>query len=250
MAWLDATGVQVQIRGREILHHADLRVERGRVVVLVGPNGAGKSTLARTVAGLQPLTGGSVAWDGTPIAELSSRKLALLRAFVPQHAPVPAGMTVREAVELGRSPHVGPLQRPTAKDAGVVDAALDRVGLGPFATRQLATLSGGELQRVRIAVAVAQASPCVILDEPTSSLDLGAAAAVGRLLRHLAADDFAVLVVLHDLALAAAVADDVVVMHHGRTVASGAAADVLTKERLAGIWQVDAELTTSPGGAT
>ncbi|MBJ7471683.1 MAG: ABC transporter ATP-binding protein, partial [Solirubrobacteraceae bacterium] len=164
-----------------------------------------------------------------------------------QHAPVPRGMTVAEAVDIGRAPHIGALRRPTRADRAVARAALARVGASALRDRTLATLSGGELQRVRVAVALAQEAPCVILDEPTSSLDLGASARIGRLLRDLADDGLAVLVVLQDLALAAAIADVVAVMHDGRTVATGPPSSVLTPELLAEIWQVDARLSTGGG---
>jgi iron complex transport system ATP-binding protein len=183
-----------------------------------------------------------VRWSGTPLAELRGRKIARLRAFIPQRAPVPAGVTVREAVELGRSPHIKPLARPTRHDRDAVDRALERTGVYEFAERRLTTLSGGELQRVQIAVGLAQEAPVLIADEPTSHLDLGATASVARLLRGLADDGLSVILVVHDLALAAAVADTVVVMADGRSAATGPPRDVLTPERLSEVWRVDAAL--------
>ena len=122
---------------------------------------------------------------------------------------------MREAVSLGRSPHIKPLQRPTRGDRDAVERALARTGVHEFADRRLTTLSGGELQRVQIAVGLAQEAPVLIADEPTSHLDLGATAIVARLLRGLADDGLSVILVVHDLALAAAVADTVVVMADG-----------------------------------
>ncbi len=241
-ALLDARDVQVRIGDVDILHGADLSVRAGELVAVVGPNGAGKSTLSRAVSGLQSLAGGEVRWGGTPLAELKGRRIAKLRAFVPQRAPVPAGVTVREAVELGRSPHIKPLGRPTRHDRDAVDRALERTNVSAFAERKLTTLSGGELQRVQIAVGLAQEAPVLIADEPTSHLDLGATAAVARLLRGLADDGLSVILVVHDLALAAAVADTVVVMAKGRSAATGAPRDVLTPARLSEIWGVDAVL--------
>src|SRR5690606_38977780 len=118
----------------------------GEVVGLLGPNGAGKSTFARGLAGLQPITGGGVTWNDRPVGKLKAKELARLRAFVPQRAPVPAGVTVREAVAIGRAPHLGLFDRPTSNDRRVVDDALERVGVAGFADRMLPTLSGGELQ--------------------------------------------------------------------------------------------------------
>jgi iron complex transport system ATP-binding protein len=239
---LQARDVKVRIGDVDILHGADLTVRAGELVAVVGPNGAGKSTLSRAVCGLQPLHGGDVRWSGTPLDELKGRRIAKLRAFVPQRAPVPAGVTVREAVELGRSPHIKPLGRPTRHDRDAVDRALERTTVAEFADRKLTTLSGGELQRVQIAVGLAQEAPVLVADEPTSHLDLGATASVARLLRDLADDGLSVILVVHDLALAAAVADTVVVMAKGRSAATGAPRDVLTPARLSEIWGVDAAL--------
>jgi iron complex transport system ATP-binding protein len=234
--------VRVRAGEVEILHGADLTVHAGELVAVVGPNGAGKSTLSRAVAGLQGMAGGEVHWGGIPLGQLRGRKIARLRAFIPQRAPVPAGVTVREAVAIGRSPHIGPLRRATRHDHDAVDHALDRTGVREFAGRRLTTLSGGELQRVQIAVGLAQEAPVLIADEPTSHLDLGSTATVARLLRGLADDGLSVILVVHDLALAAAVADTVVVLSKGHSVATGRPADVLTPERLHDVWRVDAAL--------
>ena len=247
---LEASGVRVTIGGTPILHGADLRVDAGELVAVVGPNGAGKSTLARAAAGLQKMSGGSVEWMGDDVRRLRGRALARLRAFVPQRPRVPAGLTVRDAVRIGRSSHVGPLRRPTAADRDAMERALERAGVSRFADRMLTTLSGGELQRVQIAVGLAQDAPVLMADEPTSHLDLGATVSVARLLRRLADDGLGVFLVVHDLALAAAVADRVVVMSNGLTVAAGAPQDVLGRERLAEVWDVDAELDAGSEGQT
>jgi len=247
---LEASDVRVTIGGTPILHGADLGLDRGKLVAIVGPNGAGKSTLVRAVAGLQRLAGGAVRWNGRDIGRLRGRRLARTRAFVPQRGRVPAGVTVRQAVGIGRSPHVGPLQRPGRADRAAVQAALERTHIDGFADRPLTTLSGGELQRVQLAVALAQEAPVLLADEPTSHLDLGAAVDMARLLRGLADEGLGVVLVAHDLALASAIADEVVVMSGGRTVAAGAAADVLESRRLRAVWDVDAALDLDGGGRT
>jgi len=239
---LEARDVRVEIGDKTILHAADLTLEAGRLVAVVGPNGAGKSTLARAVAGMQKTAAGAIHWMGDDLGGLRGRKLALRRAFVPQRARVPDGLTVTEAVRIGRSPHLKPLQRPTRRDNEVVAAAMERTGVTQFAERKLTTLSGGELQRVQIAVALAQDAPVLMADEPTSHLDLGATVAVAKLLRGLADEGLAVMLVAHDLSLAAAVADTVVVMSAGRTVAAGPPLDTLTHERLEQVWGVDASV--------
>ena len=244
---LEARDVRVEIAGTGILAGADVSLEAGRLVAIVGPNGAGKSTLMRVAAGLQRLSGGSVRWNGTDARRLRGRRLARIRAYVPQRPRVPDGLTVREALRIGRSAQIGPLRRATRADHDAVEQALDRAGVAPFADRRLTTLSGGELQRVQIAVGLAQGAPVLLADEPTSHLDLGATVVVARLLRRLADDGLAVLVVVHDLSLAAAVADTVVVMSRGRTVATGAPDAVLGRDRIAEVWEVDAALRRDGG---
>ncbi len=244
---LEAEGVEVEIAGSSILAGADLRLEAGELVAVVGPNGAGKSTLVRAVAGLQGLSGGTVRWGGRSIGDIRGREFSRLRAFVPQRMPVPAGITVIEAVTIGRSSHLRMLGRLTGADRAAIDAAIERAGVGRFAGRTLTTLSGGELQRVQIAIGLAQEAPVLIADEPTSQLDLGATIGVASLLRGLIGDGLTVLLVVHDLALALAVADTVVVVSKGQTVAAGAPKDVLTPRRLAEVWGADARLSERDG---
>jgi iron complex transport system ATP-binding protein len=244
---LEAYGVEVELGGAPILRGADLRLRSGQLLAVVGPNGAGKSTLIRAACGLQRRSGGIVAWWGREVGSLRGRELARLRAFVPQRMPVPAGVTVREAVTIGRSSQLRLLGRMTAGDRAAVDGAVERAAVGEFAERALTTLSGGELQRVQIAVGLAQEAPVLVADEPTSQLDLGASVEIAGLLRGLVAEGLTVLVVVHDLALAAAVADEVVVVSAGRTLAAGPPTSVLTPHLLASVWGADAELTERGG---
>jgi iron complex transport system ATP-binding protein len=246
-AQVEAEGVEVEIGGVPILRGADLSLERGELVAVVGPNGAGKSTFVRAISGLQPFSAGVVRWSGRVLPGLRGRELARLRAFVPQRMPVPSGVMVREAVTIGRSSHLRPLRRLQGEDREAIEAALERAGVAAFAERPLTTLSGGELQRVQIAIGLAQEAPVLIADEPTSQLDLGAAVGIATLLRGLADEGLAVLLVVHDLALATAVADRVVIVAEGRTVATGSPTEVLTSERLAEIWGADARLTAEEG---
>ncbi|HEY2714819.1 MAG TPA: ABC transporter ATP-binding protein [Solirubrobacterales bacterium] len=244
---LEAYGVEVELGGTPILRGADLQLRAGELLSVVGPNGAGKSTLVRAACGLLGTSGGLVAWWGREVGALRGRELARLRAFVPQRMPVPAGVTVREAVTIGRSSHLRPLGRMTRRDREAVEAAIERTAVGAFAERELTTLSGGELQRVQIAVGLAQETPVLVADEPTSQLDLGASIEIAVLLRGLADEGLTVLLVVHDLALAAAVADSVVVVSGGRTVAAGSPAAVLKPDLLASVWGADAKLTEQGG---
>ncbi|HEU4944178.1 MAG TPA: ABC transporter ATP-binding protein [Solirubrobacterales bacterium] len=244
---LEARGVQVEIAGVPILRGADLQLDPGKLVAIVGPNGAGKSTLVRAVSGLQRTSGGTVLWTGREVGDMRGRELAHMRAFVPQRMPVPAGVSVREAVTIGRSSHLKPLRRLTGADREGIEGAMERARVTRFAERSLTTLSGGELQRVQIAIGLAQETPVLIADEPTSQLDLGATIGVATLLRQLADDGLTVLLVVHDLALAAAVADTAVIVSEGRTVAAGDPSEVLDSERLAEVWGADARLTEHDG---
>ncbi|HVY97327.1 MAG TPA: ABC transporter ATP-binding protein [Solirubrobacterales bacterium] len=244
---LEAHGIELEIGGTQILRGADLELHSGELVAIVGPNGAGKSTLVRAVCGLQKPSAGRVAWSGRDLAALRGRDLARLRAFVPQRMPVPAGVSVREAVTVGRSSHLRPLRRLTGADREGVERAMARARVERFAERELTTLSGGELQRVQIAIGLAQEAPVLIADEPTSQLDLGATIGVAGLLRELVDGGLTALVVVHDLALAAAVADRVVVVAGGRTVAAGAPGEVLSPGRLAETWGADAHLVERGG---
>ncbi len=241
-AALRAERVAVRIDGKAIVACGDVVVRAGELVALVGPNGAGKSTLVRALAGIQKYQAGSIRCKGVEVSYLSNRTLALMRAFVPQRPRVPEGVRVREAMEIGRSPQLGPLARQTRADREAIAEAERVAGIDGFRDRFLTTLSGGELQRVQIAIGLAQGAPLLIADEPTSQLDLGATVGVAKLLRDLTRKRYAVLLVVHDLALAAAIADRVVVLSQGRTVAAGAPAGVLTPELLSAVWNVDARL--------
>ncbi len=247
---LEVRGAAVEIAGRQIVQPTDLTLERGQLVVVVGPNGAGKSTLVRAAAGIQPTASGTIRWGGAEVRRLRGRRLARLRAFVPQRPRVPDGVRVREAVRIGRSPHVGALRRPTRQDGDAVEGALARAGVSELGERMLSTLSGGELQRVQIAVALAQEAPVLMADEPTSHLDLGATVSVAKLLRSLADEGLGVVLVAHDLALAAAVADTVMVLSGGRAVATGPPREALCDERLTSVWGVDAGLDFTLTGRT
>lgn len=244
---LQATAVEVRIGTAEILRGIDLTLRRGELVAIVGPNGAGKSTFARAVCGITRPTGGRVLWGGRQLSDLNGRDLAAIRAFIPQRAHVPEGVTVGEALRIGRSIHLRPMQPLAQDDRDAIGMALERTGMIEFRDRLLTTLSGGELQRVQIAIGLVQEAPALVADEPTAQLDLGAISEVSRLLRDLVSDDLGVLVIVHDLALAAAIADRCVVISDGVSIATGDPHEVLKEELIAGVWGVEAELIERGG---
>ena len=226
-------GVTVTIGERRILDGVGLEVASGAWLSIVGPNGAGKSTLLRYLTGAVQGTG-EVALDDRPASALPRRERARLVALVPQQPVLPVGLSVADYVLLGRTPHIRPLGVETAVDLAAVHDALARLDLLDLADRELVTLSGGERQRVLIARALAQAAPIVLLDEPTTALDVGHQQQVLELVDDLRrAHDLTVVTTMHDLTLAGQYADRLLLLDEGRVVIEGAASEVLTEEHLA-----------------
>ena len=229
---LAASGIHVDLDGATILSNVEVTVGRGEVVGLVGPNGAGKSTLLRVVTGmLRPATG-DVAIAGDPLDALARRELARRVAVVQQLPEAPSTMRVRDLVVLGRHPHLGLLARESRHDFDVTDEAMRRAGCDRFADRELGSLSGGERRRAFIARALAQEAPLLLLDEPTSNLDANAQVEILDLVAELAARGAGVLLIVHDLTLAAAYCDRIVLLDRGEVVAEGAPSEVVTSEHV------------------
>jgi iron complex transport system ATP-binding protein len=229
-------GVTVRAGGRTILDRVSLTAEPGEWVSLLGPNGAGKTTLLRVVAGTVPF-GGEVSLDGRPVARLRRRELARLVAVVPQTPVAPPAMTVGEYVLLGRTPHLPVLAREGAEDGAAAAAALARLGLEALAGRELGSLSGGELQRAVIARALAQAAPLLLLDEPTTALDIGHQQQVLELVDELRREDgLTVVAAMHDLTLASQYGERIVLVDGGRVVSEGPAREVLTPDRIVSLY--------------
>ncbi|WP_020579973.1 ATP-binding cassette domain-containing protein [Actinopolymorpha alba] len=227
------------VRDKSIVHDVSLDIDSGESVGLIGPNGSGKSSLLRCLAGLRTPVSGTVRYDGEPIRDWDPRRIARLVAFVEQATDSNSDLRVAEVVGLGRTPFRDRWRGPNATDHAVVAAALAQSGLTELATRSWKSLSGGERQRAHIARALAQQPRCLLLDEPTNHLDVRHQL---ELMELLAATDQTVLVALHDLSLAARFCDRLALMHNGRLVAAGAPKDVLTPERLAEVFEVDAEV--------
>lgn len=221
-----------------VLERVSFQARAGELVGLLGPNGAGKSTLLRLVAGLAAPAAGEVRLAGLDPARAPRRAVARVAALVPQEPRVPASFTVREAVMMGRAPHQGLLALPTRLDRGAVDGALDACDLVALADRPLATLSGGERRRAFFARALAQEPRVLLLDEPTAFLDLGHQVAAMKMAEVAARAGLCVVAVLHDLNLAAASCDRVLVLSGGRVTAEGPPGDVLTPERVRAVWGI------------
>jgi iron complex transport system ATP-binding protein len=244
---LVARSVAVGHRGRAVLEGASVVLEAGTTTAIIGPNGSGKSTLLRALAGVAKPLAGDIALDGRPLGSYTSRELARRLAHLPQAPLVPAGITVEELVALGRHPHRRLLGSAGSDDEAVEDA-ITATGVGLFRRRPVAELSGGERQRVWVAVALAQQAPILLLDEPTTFLDIRHQLELLELLSKLAAEGRAVLVVLHDLNQAAAFADDVLVLGRGRVIAQGRPAEVLDRAVISEAFEVDALVEARDGG--
>ena len=237
---IELVDVHAAYRDREVLRGVTLSIDPGERVALVGPNGAGKSTILRVVAGTLVPGAGTVRLAGDPIVGLERREIARRLAVVPQLAALPFAARVEDVVALGRLPHEDPFRGPSEADRAAVDRAIERVGLGPLRRRDARELSLGERQLVLIALAVAQAAPAMLLDEPTVHLDLRHRVEAMALLEDLnARDGTTVLAVLHDLHLAARFFPRIVLVDDGRMVADGPPADVLAAGRLRSVFGVD-----------
>ena len=232
---LRATGVSVTLGGRRILDDVDLVCEPGELVALVGPNGAGKSTLLGVLAGdLEPETG-AVELDGVDLLRRSARDLARQRAVLLQKQGLAFGFSVRGVVAMGRAPWYR-TARADADDE-VVAASMERAEVEHLADRLFPTLSGGEQARASFARVLAQETPVLLLDEPTAALDIRHQEGLLAVARAATAHGTAVVVVLHDLSLAAAYADRVCLLSQGRVRAHGSPGDVLTAELLSDVYE-------------
>lgn len=243
---LSATGVTVAYDGVDVVHDASMTLRPGEVTVLVGPNGSGKSTLLRTVARLQRPRRATLTIDGeTDGLALSPREFSRRVALMTQGRPTPSGLTVRDVVEFGRYPYRGRWGKTDPGGRAAVDRALAMTGVTELAERGAEHLSGGQLQRVWLAGCLAQETGVLLLDEPTTYLDLRYQVELLDLMRDLADDHgIAVGAVLHDLDQAAAVADRIVLLHAGRVVADGPPEDVLTPQRLTETYGIRIEVDT------
>lgn len=211
-------------------------IAAGEFAGIVGPNGSGKTTLLRTMNALVAPARGTVLLEGRELSTMSPQQVASVVASVPQRAGSGFGFTVRDIVLMGRTPHLPPLAGETARDLAVARQAMERTGTWPLADRPVDTLSGGEFQRVLVARALAQEPRVLLLDEPTAHLDIRFQLEIMDLLSGLRGGEFTVVAALHDLNLAAAYCDRLVLLDRGRIAAMGTPGEVLTPSRLAQIY--------------
>lgn len=229
---LAADGLGLQRRRRWILRDTCIQVRPGMVTAIVGPNGSGKSTLLRCLAGLWTPTEGRVCFEGKALGSLGRSVVAQSVSYLPQDTRLDFEFSVRDLVRMGRHPHRGRFDRETGEDKKAVEDALVRTDVLQLAARPVTELSGGERQRVLIARSLATRASVLLLDEPTSNLDVDHGLDILELCRSLAAEDRAIVIATHDLNAVCRFIDQVALIESGRVVAYGTPSDVLTRDNL------------------
>lgn len=233
-----------------VVRDLDLSLPTGRVTAIIGANGSGKSTVLRALARLLRPQSGAVLLDGADLHRLATRDVARQLGLLPQGPVTPDGITVADLVRRGRTPHTSVFRQWSAADQQAVDSALATTGMTDLSQQQVDNLSGGQRQRAWLAMTVAQETPLLLLDEPTTFLDVAHQLDVLELVRDLHAAGRTIAMVLHDVNQAARYADHLVAMRDGRVVAVGTPADVLTVELLAEVFGVRCHLLPDPDSAT
>ncbi|MCJ0975021.1 ABC transporter ATP-binding protein [Pseudomonas sp. PS1] len=247
---LSLQDIEVRRDGRSVLALDALQLEAGSFTVILGHNGSGKSTLMNLLARQFPPDRGRIELDGKPLASYRQRNFAQKVAFLPQHLPDVAGLTVRELVRLGRFPWRGLLARWQPEDEHAIDQALQQTDIAHYADHLADSLSGGERQRAWVAMLLAQQAPLLLLDEPTSALDLAHQYGLMTLLRALNRETGrAIVAILHDVNLAARFADRIVALKGGRCFFDGSPDQLLSGERLSALYDVEIRLVEQPGQA-
>lgn len=243
---LKATRLQLRFAELKVLDDVSLTIPEGCFTALIGANGCGKTTLLNVLARMQRPASGEVLLEGRPHAQFSRRDLARRVALLPQRTTSPAGMTVRELVMQGRFPWQSWWQQWSERDQQALDRAVALADIAALLDRSLSTLSGGQLQRCWIAMTLAQDTPVILLDEPTTFLDIAHQIVLLELLTELRDQGRTIVAVLHDLNQAARYADNLVMLRQGKVHAQGAPAEVFTRANLKAVFDLDAHIITDP----
>lgn len=243
---LGARAVDAGYGGTPIINGLDLDLPTGLVTTIIGPNGCGKSTLLRALARLLKPTSGAVILDGRDISEYRTRQVATKLGLLPQSPTAPEGLTVADLVARGRHPHQSWISQWSSSDEDVVDAVLRKTGIRDLADRTVDSLSGGQRQRVWISMTLAQGTDLLLLDEPTTFLDLAHALDVLDLVDDLHNEGRTVVMVLHDLNLAVRYSDNLVAMKDGAVIAQGPPAEILTEDLLLEVFGLHARVVDDP----
>lgn len=237
-------------RDRAIVENVDLTIKTGEVTILIGPNGCGKSTLLKTIGRLLKPRAGSIHVDALDVLKNPAKEVARTIAYLPQSPVVPSAITVEQLVGYGRAPHQSLLGLRSARDIELVDQAIATTDLNDLRSKPVAELSGGQRQRAFIAMALAQDTPYVMLDEPTTFLDIKHQVETLDLVRQLHDAGRTSILVLHDIAQAARYGDRLVAMHGGRIVAEGKPDDVITVEMIRDVYGLNCVIGRDPVSGT
>lgn len=243
---LGTENLTLRYGAQTVLDGLSLTLPAGKITALLGPNGCGKSTLLNCFSRLLTPQSGSVLLDDTPINTFSSRQLAQRLALLPQHHLTPEGITVRELVAYGRSPWLSLWGRLSTEDNARVNVAMSQTQTHSLADRRVSELSGGQRQRAFLAMVLAQDTPVVLLDEPTTYLDINHQVELMRLMGELKTQGKTVVAVLHDLNQASRYCDHLVVLANGRVMAQGAPHEVMNPELLQAVFSVEAQIHPEP----
>lgn len=247
MEILSAENVKIGYEDKIIVHDLNLSIQSGKITTIIGPNGCGKSTILKTLARIHKAKQGFIYLNGELIHKVPTKKIAQKMAVLPQSPEAPNGLTVFDLVSYGRSPHQKGFGRLTEKDKEVVNWALEVTGLVALKDQEVDTLSGGQRQRAWIAMAIAQETSLLLLDEPTTYLDMAHQLEVLQLLQKLNQDENRTIVmVIHDLNHAARFSDHMVAMKDGQLMKEGRPEEVMTEEVLQRVFQIDAVIVTDP----
>ena len=236
---ITAENIKMKIGDNEILKGVSIDSKNREFVGIIGPNGSGKSTLLKSIYRILKPNDGCIKLGDMDISKMSIKESAKKMAVVSQHNYYNFDFTVKEVVSMGRSPHKKNLERDNIEDFEIVKESLQKVGMSEFSNRSFSILSGGEQQRVILARALAQKTPCLILDEPTNHLDIKYQLSLLNIVKSL---DLTVISAIHDLNIAAMYCDRLFVMKDGQIVASGTPQDILTKELIKEIYEIDVEI--------
>jgi len=244
---LDVDSLSYKYENKVVLDQVSLGIRKGEILGILGPNGCGKTTLLKNLnRNLKP-HGGCVLIDGTDIEEVSKKEIAQNIASVPQSNEIRFAFTVREIVTMGRMPFQESLRGESSADIEIIDKAMEQTGLTEFAERYINTLSGGERQRAIIARAITQTPKIILMDEPTLHLDINMQFEALDLIQRLSKEnDLAVVIVSHDLPMVTRYCDRIILIHGHRIFAMGTAEEILTKENMKMVFNVDAELERDP----